>query len=51
MVGAIEFGGSFIALGVNRVIRRQYKEEEIKITQDYLWFETEVAKIFFGSQP
>ena len=36
---------------VNRVIRRHYKEEGIKITQDYLCFETEVAKIFFGSQP
>lgn len=36
---------------VNRVIRRHYKEEGIKITQGYLCFETEVAKIFFGSQP
>ena len=36
---------------VNRVIRRHHKEEGIKITQDYLCFETKVAKIFFGSQP
>lgn len=36
---------------VSRVIRLHYKEEEIKITQDYHCFETEVAKIFFGSQP
>lgn len=34
---------------VNRVIRRHYKEEEIKITQDYLCFETEVAKIFLAA--